>query len=720
MKVAIIYNKDLRSVINTFGIQNKEKYNPKTVKLVANALETAGHNVAIIDGNMNVIDSLQHFMPKVMDGERMGLVFNMAYGIQGESRYTHLPSMLEMLGIPYVGSTPSGHALALDKVITKIIMQKNKIPTPQFWVYSSADEDMTDVIFPVIVKPKMEAVSFGLRVVHDVESLKEAVEFIVNEFSQQALVEQFIRGREFAVGLIGNNPVEAFPVLEIDLEDDPDAIQSVDDKRKTPREKICPADLPKAISDEMVRWSIVAFRSLQLRDFSRVDIRLDENNNIYLLEINSMASLGRTGSYPYAANVAGYDYNALVNKMLDVAAVRYFANTTIAEQGGMGVSRRLPYHVRIRGFLRSRQTNIELLMKNLVTVNTHVRNVEGVNKMAAILSKELSILGFTSNSFPQVEVGNIQYYSNTNDENIDILIIGNLDNLTKLSNQKYYRETEQRIYGTGVWEHKGGLVTLIAALQGLRFVRKLKKMKIGILLTSDDSLQGRFAKQLVEKFSNNAKVVLGLHGAFIDGGVVTSRSGSARYKFNMQLVNTDSAENVASAVIVYTHLIHSWTKLSTPESGMLITPHSLNIDSSLLQPSAVGEATLSIRFNDVSQFEKLDATMNKMIHYKKYADFLHFEFEGGMRRPSMKKTEKVEDVWKIVKAVSEKLDIRLREEHRWSTSDICFVKDDKAKISGLGPVGAKPAGGAEYILRHSLLERALLAVSILELDKKYS
>lgn len=132
MKVAIISNQDSSGVINVFGMQNKERYNPRTVKLVVDALEKGGHNVAIIDGNMEVIQNLQDFMPRVIEGERMGMVFNMAYGIQGESRYTHLPAMLEMLGIPYVGSTPAGHALALDKVITKIIMQKNNIPTPNF------------------------------------------------------------------------------------------------------------------------------------------------------------------------------------------------------------------------------------------------------------------------------------------------------------------------------------------------------------------------------------------------------------------------------------------------------------------------------------------------------------------------------------------------------------------------------------------------------------
>ena len=118
MKVGIIHNEDMTRVINVFGMQNKEKYNPRTVKRVAAALESGGHNVAVIDGNMHVVESLEHFMPRVLDGERMGMVFNMAYGIQGESRYTHIPSMLEMLGIPYVGSGPSGHALALDKIIT--------------------------------------------------------------------------------------------------------------------------------------------------------------------------------------------------------------------------------------------------------------------------------------------------------------------------------------------------------------------------------------------------------------------------------------------------------------------------------------------------------------------------------------------------------------------------------------------------------------------------
>jgi D-alanine-D-alanine ligase len=413
MKIAIIYNKEISKVINVFGIQNKEIYNPNTIKQVTMSLEEGGHNVAMIDGDMHVIEQLQDFMPKDLKSEKMGMVFNMAYGIQGESRYTHIPSMLEMLGIPYVGSSPSGHAMALDKMITKIILQKYDIPTPAYWIFSDRNEDFTQVDFPVIVKPKMESVSFGLRVAYDVAELKEAVQHIVTEFKQPALVEQFIRGREFAVGLLGNNPIEVFPILEIDFGGDPDAIQTLENKQSTPRNKICPAQITEKDVTEMTRLSISAFRALQLRDFARVDFRMDENGKVYILEINSMASLGPTSSYTKAAAVAGYNYTVLVNKMLDVAALRYFTSTEVPVDD-LQLFKKAPLHVRVRGFLRGRQLNLEDFLKQLVNINTYVRNVEGVNSLNNLVKKQLSLLGFSHQSYPQVEVGNIFVSRNKN------------------------------------------------------------------------------------------------------------------------------------------------------------------------------------------------------------------------------------------------------------------------------------------------------------------
>ncbi len=717
MKVAIIYNEDMTGVINTFGMQNKERYNPKTVKMVAEALETGGHNVEIIDGNMNVMESLQSFMPKVLEGEKMGMVFNMAYGIQGESRYTHIPAMLEMLGIPYVGANPSGHALALDKVIAKIIMQKNGISTPDFWVFSSKTDDMSQVKYPVIVKPKMESVSFGLRVVHNETDLREAVAYIIDEFKQQALVEQFIRGREFAVGLLGNNPIEAFPVLEFDLENDPDAIQSVEDKKERPRQKICPANISDEIAEEMTQLSKEAFRALQLRDFARVDIRMDKDNKIYLLEINSMASLGRTGSYVYAAQVAGYDYKALVNKMLDVSVVRYFSESSLLPEITDEKSK-LPLDVRIRSFLRSRQENIEKTLQKMINTNTFVRNVEGVNQLSNLIKKQLSALGFAFQAYPQVEVGNIMFYTNHDQEDYDILLLANLDNPKKISDIEYFNKTDQRIYGTGVWEHKGGIAVMLAALQALRFARIIKRRKIGILLTTDDALQGRISESIISKKATRAKFVIAMHGGSIDGSVVTSRSGAALYNCEMNLMQNQNAVDVSKATRIFTNLIHSWISLTNEEKGVIISPYRMSINSNITYPFAHAEAAMSVRFNETSQFEELDAKIRKLLPKKNKKDLLHFQMEGAQRRPAMVHNAKNEVLWQFVKNIAKRLDIQLRQEHRWSSADICFVgnNENNYSIDGMGPIGSKPSKKSEFILRHSLLERAtLLTMLIYEL-----
>jgi len=717
MKVAIIYNKDLTGVINKFGMQNKEKYNPKTVNLVSEALEEGGHNVAVIDGNMDVVQQLQDFMPRVLEGERMGMVFNMAYGIQGESRYTHLPAMLEMLGIPYVGSTPSGHALALDKIITKIIMQKHGIPTPNFWVFSSADEDMKNVEYPVIVKPKMEAVSYGLRIVDNEKNLKEAVKYTIETFQQQALVEQFIRGREFCVGLLGNNPPEAFPVLEIDLEGDPDAIQSVTDKKKKPREKICPAPISKELSDRMVDYTIKAFKALQLRDFSRVDIRMDEKENIYLLEINSMASLGRTGAYVNAAAVAGLDYNALINRILDVAVVRYFAGTTLLEKTEevKEFSHKLPVPVRIRTFIRSRKDTIEKTLKEMVNTNTFVRNVDGVNHLGDIIKRELSPLNFEHQVYPQVEVGNILFLSNCGSDKYDILLLSHLDNSTTLAKREFLRFTEQRIYGSGVWENIGGLAVMITALQSLRFIRMLRKLKIGILLTTDDTLQGRISQNLVESKSRIAKYILGLKGAGIDGTIVTSRSGAAVYNCTMSLKEKGHAEDVSKAVNTLSKIMSGWTAMTDESKGLVVVPTDIQLKSNVMGHYANADISLSVRFHDIEQMQQVDEKIRNSVTKKDHG-MLHFQIEGGIRRPAMNSSETIKDLYQVIKNISQKLDIRVREEHRWSSADICFAESSKPMVDGLGPLGTKIKGTDEFVLRHSILERStLLALTLLEL-----
>lgn len=716
MKVAIIYNKDLGGVINTFGMQNKEVYDPGTVQRVADALEKGGHNVSVFDGNMHLIDRLHDFMPKVMKGERMGMVFNMAYGIQGESRYTHIPSMLEMLGIPYVGSSPSGHALALDKVITKIIMQKHDIPTPDFWVFSSAKDDMSTVKFPVIVKPKMESVSFGLRVVYNTEDLREAVNFIINEFSQQALVEQFIRGREFAVGVLGNNPLEVFPVLEIDLENNPDAIQTADDKKSKPRNKICPAEIPGELAREMQELSKQAFQTLQLRDFARVDIRLDENNNIHLLEVNSMASLGLSGSYVKAASVLDYNFDQLVLKMLDVAAVRYFSDTFLPSET---TTKKIPasgYPARIRGFLRSRREQNLNLLSQIVDINTYVRNVDGVNKVGMIMQKQLNNLGFTAEVMSQVELGNSYFFKNTQDKELDVLLLGNIDNSIRSVSHEYFEMNDQRITGTAIWESKGGLIVMLQALQALRFLRQLRRRKVGILLISDNSIYNPMSRKKIREVSANASTVIGLHGGSLQGSLVTSRPGGAVYRCEMTMKKNLDAQYLSKSVTFFTKAITRLTEMSDTSTGVLVIPSSVQMQTNINQVYLGATAKISLRYDEPDFKGKFEKQMKNAFALK-YRKYLSVSFDGGGTRPPMQQNEYTEDFWKKIKQLADELDIRLTKEHRWSSGVTGLVEHSRPVIDGFGPVGTDEHGKSEYILSHSLQERAvLLAMTILKID----
>lgn len=336
MKIAIIYNRDSQAVINLFGRPNREKYGLGTIDMIKKALEEGGHQVKTFEGDKNIISALEDFMPSVISGERPGLVFNLSYGIQGRARYTHIPGILEMLGIPYVGSSPETHAVALDKVLTKMVLMQKGLPTPKFTVLDTPDFELPlqdDLKYPLIVKPKDEAVSFGLKIVNTDEELREGVRVIYDMFKSPTLVEEYIDGREVNVGLLGNAPVEALPPVEIAFTEG-EKIFTYEDKKGTSGrtlEKICPAPIDDETAKKVQKLAIETFRALGCFDSARVDFRLDKDNNPYILEVNSMASLGKSGSYVFAADKIGLDYNKLVNKLIEVASLRYFGPMAVEE-----------------------------------------------------------------------------------------------------------------------------------------------------------------------------------------------------------------------------------------------------------------------------------------------------------------------------------------------------------------------------------------------------
>ncbi|MFH1718228.1 MAG: ATP-grasp domain-containing protein [Planctomycetota bacterium] len=328
MRIAVVRNRNKDGIVNSLGQPSPEIYGKRSVQRVVDALRAGGHTVACFEGDKRLIANLEEFMPPAPGlVPASGMVFNMSYGIQGESRYTHVPAMLEMAGIPYTGSSPLGHALSLDKLIAKGLMRDVGVPTPRFCVMKRPDERVDGLRFPLIVKPRRESTSYGLRCVHNQKQLEDAVLAVLTQYQQEALVEEYIDGREVCIGLLGNDSIEFLPPVELDFDGRELHTLTWEDKYHKSHDeptKICPARLSEELATRLCELSLATFRACHCKDYARVDIRIDPHGNPFVLEINSMASLGAGGAFVLAATKAAYSLESLISRIVDITHHRYF------------------------------------------------------------------------------------------------------------------------------------------------------------------------------------------------------------------------------------------------------------------------------------------------------------------------------------------------------------------------------------------------------------
>jgi D-alanine-D-alanine ligase len=298
---------------------------PRTIASITDALVSSGHKVYPIEVKEDFIEKIRSISPQI--------VFNIAEGLQGEARESQIPVILEWLGIPYTGSGPLTMAVTLDKPITKQIFISEGIPTPRFKIYSDTTEiSKTDLNFPLIVKPSHEGSSMGLNkksIVYSVNELKEQVKNIVKYYRQDALVEEFIEGREITVGILGNNPPEVLPLKELDFSEVPQelgrfASGEIKAKYWDLVKQSCPAHLEEDIANRIREIALRVFRILRCRDLARLDIRLSNDGIPYVLEVNPLPDLDpKEGNFPDMARVRGLSYKELINIILKAGIQRY-------------------------------------------------------------------------------------------------------------------------------------------------------------------------------------------------------------------------------------------------------------------------------------------------------------------------------------------------------------------------------------------------------------
>lgn len=302
---------------------------PATIEAIAGALRAGGHHVELVEADES--------LPQWFKTHAVDLAFNIAEGSAGSHRESHVPAILELLRVPFTGSSSTVLALALDKALTKHLLAHDGIPTPAWQLFSQVDAPLDPKLrFPLIVKPNCEGSAKGIMresVVQDEPALRRQIERVIRQYRQAVLVEEFIDGIELTVGVLGNDAPQALPILEIDFSScsrSGEFFYSWRMKEYQGNEELgltpgfhCPARLDAAATERVQRLAVRAHQLLGCHDLSRTDIRLRADGMPFVLEVNPLPGLDpHESNLTMMTKAAGIAYPALVNHVVELALAR--------------------------------------------------------------------------------------------------------------------------------------------------------------------------------------------------------------------------------------------------------------------------------------------------------------------------------------------------------------------------------------------------------------
>ena len=337
MKVAIVYN--ARPDIEREDPKLEKEIEGdewKTTHSIGEAAESNGHKVTYYPINPNIYEELRKAKDKI------DLVFNLSEGINGSDREAQIPMICEVLGIPYSGPGPLSAALILNKARAKEIWKVNGIRTADWQLFKTGNETLkSELKFPVIVKPNSEGSGIGIKnnaVTKNTKELKANTNHIIKGYNQSALVEEFLPGREFTIGLIGNgDDLITLPIVEINFAGLPKGIAPIDSYEAKfiygatgvvpmHETEFCPAKIGKKLENEIVNIAKDAYNAVGCQDFARIDMRLGKNGKVYVMEINHppglMSDENESSFFTIEARAAGLTFDQTIGRILSAAIKR--------------------------------------------------------------------------------------------------------------------------------------------------------------------------------------------------------------------------------------------------------------------------------------------------------------------------------------------------------------------------------------------------------------
>lgn len=276
------------------------------------------------DYKVTTIHADNQLLSRLEKIDKPHLIINLSTGLSDKRSQANIVGLLEMTGIPILGSGLISHVVGLHKEMTKSLLNAHNIRNARFQLIEDENDPIRpDFVYPLIVKPEHEGSGVGLTASSLVEipkQLKQVIREKISEHNQVLLVEEFLQGREFTVGVIGNKELEILPIKETIFPED--GLQILTDAMKTEDLSISeiPANIPTVLEREIIDMTEKTYRILRCQDFSRIDFRLDRNGQPNVIEINTAPGLKDNFSFfPLIAKAAGYNYSEFIHRLVQVA-----------------------------------------------------------------------------------------------------------------------------------------------------------------------------------------------------------------------------------------------------------------------------------------------------------------------------------------------------------------------------------------------------------------
>jgi D-alanine-D-alanine ligase len=303
----------LRVALIAGGWSREREISLKSGESVYNALDKGRYEVKRYDPSKDLLTLIQ-------DSKDIDIVLLLLHGKRGEDG--SIQGLLDLLGLPYVGSGVLASAMAMNKAISKELFRGAGLKVPREMIFSRNQDINQEKILsvlgkPAVVKPVAEGSSIGVRVCHTGEEIAEGIKDVF-DMSSEVMVEEYVEGREVSCAVLGNRSPAALPVIEIIPRKEHQFFNYAAKYVPGASEEVCPARLPSRVSKKVQGYAIKAHCLLCCRNFSRSDM-IVADNQVYILETNTIPGMTENSLFPLAARTAGLSFSQLMDRLIELA-----------------------------------------------------------------------------------------------------------------------------------------------------------------------------------------------------------------------------------------------------------------------------------------------------------------------------------------------------------------------------------------------------------------